>query len=229
MIRRLGCFHFAEGYQDPIGALNAALDEVGDLSGSLVVLPEAFNNGRPYYDHPQMSPLFSAANVLRSLADLAIRHQASFVVGLLDPPNNSCAIVRPDGWQMLSHKKTDDTSRNYVPWLGTDPANPITVEDIAIGVLLCKDVDCPGSLIADLDALQASRSVVCIPACMSAVYFSGEYLNSLCWSGKYLVLANSRPDGCDSFITNNRRQKVASTADRSAGGNRRNQVIIRGF
>jgi hypothetical protein len=60
MLKALGCFHFRENFEDPIGSLRSELKRKGagnDISGSLIALPEAFNLGAPYYppDYPKVT------------------------------------------------------------------------------------------------------------------------------------------------------------------------------
>jgi hypothetical protein len=45
-VARIGLFHFATNHRDPIGSLTDALSKNDDTGNSLIVLPEAFNNGR---------------------------------------------------------------------------------------------------------------------------------------------------------------------------------------
>jgi hypothetical protein len=49
MIKGLGCFHFVEDYSRPIESLDYALGGHDGVSGSLIILPEAFNNGKFYW------------------------------------------------------------------------------------------------------------------------------------------------------------------------------------
>jgi hypothetical protein len=50
MFSKLGFFRFAADYNKPIESLENAIKAHGDVSGSLVVLPEAFNIGKYYRD-----------------------------------------------------------------------------------------------------------------------------------------------------------------------------------
>ena len=50
MLGRIGCFHFGKDHDKPIEALSKSLDEAGNVSQSLIVLPEAFNIRKRYYD-----------------------------------------------------------------------------------------------------------------------------------------------------------------------------------
>jgi hypothetical protein len=54
MLKRVSFFDFVQGSDHPLGCLGAALDRMiarhkRGLSGSLLVLPEAFNLGKLYY------------------------------------------------------------------------------------------------------------------------------------------------------------------------------------
>src|ERR1017187_8481497 len=84
MIERIGYFHFAQDWHDPLGALDVALSRLANLEKCLIVLPEAFNNGRPYYDNPRSEPLFAVDAILAHLREISTERGAVFVVGLLN-------------------------------------------------------------------------------------------------------------------------------------------------
>src|SRR5713101_3194855 len=96
MLNKLGFFHFAQGHDDPFGCLAEALNkksvehDKGDIGGSLIVLPEAFNLGMKYYPHgwPSVSRTTGCAKVsldraLENLHDIAGAHRIVFVAGLI--------------------------------------------------------------------------------------------------------------------------------------------------
>lgn len=51
MFSKLGFFRFVGNYDKPIESLEAAIKAHGDVGGSLIVLPEAFNIGKYYRDY----------------------------------------------------------------------------------------------------------------------------------------------------------------------------------
>lgn len=227
MIKRIGFFHYVEHYDRPIESLATALSGGGGITDSLIVLPEAFNNGKFYDDEPRMAPRLAPADAMRDLAGLARQFGVVFVAGLLDPPHNLAVLVSQDGDKLLAYKKSNDRTGNYEPWHGPDPANPIMIDDVCVGILLCNEVDYPNDLIAKLDRHNGVRKVICVPACMSSAYFSGDSMAYEHWLGKYTVLANSREYGCGSFITDTKGKKVITFGYPRRLGQDGNQIIHR--
>ncbi len=208
MIKRIGCFHFVQNYANPFGALRDALGEHGDVSDSLIVLPEAFNNGKPYYDQPRGQPVFGAKHALNELREIAAKERLILVVGLLAWPSSSAYLIDGAGARLICRKKSDDGSNNYEASQAglVGECNPIAYDGADIGALMCNEIDHYGAgLSARLDECTSARRIICIPAWMSATYFGSDRLMTDHWEGKYVALANSNPYGCGSFIANTRR------------------------
>src|ERR1039458_6010975 len=209
MLEQLGCFHFVVDYGPPFGALRKALSESADVRNCLIVLPEAFNYGRFYYDRVRTSPKFSAAEALNELAVLAWAWGVAFVVGLLEPPHSVAYLLEPTGQvRRLCHKGTKDWPGLYTPWTGVDPDNPTTYCGVQLGVLICNEIEDPEGLLRKMNLSLPTRQVLCVPSCLTGLFSGGSISNR--WTGRYMVLANSRPDseGCGSFIANERGWQV---------------------
>lgn len=125
VIERIGFFHFADDYHDPFGSLNAALLEQDNLGNSLIVVPEAFNNGRSYYDAPRGQPKFTFREAVIELTRIAAERGAAFVAGLLAPPFNSAYFVDGSGAVSLCSKKCDDQTGHSNPAPGTVTSLPL--------------------------------------------------------------------------------------------------------
>lgn len=216
MLAGVGHFHFVEEYGEPIASLKTALAE-HNARDFLLVLPEAFNFGRSYYDEPGRPPKFSAAEVLTNLCEVAGKRSVVFVVSLLDPPHSSAYFVTQDGkCQLLARKKSDDYSRNYWRWEGGDPHNPIEYDGVCIGVMICNEVQgYAHQLAAKCDKSRSHRKLLCISARMGADWFGSSNLNYDPWWGKYVVLANSNPHGCGSFIADTRGVRTIHSGQRN--------------
>lgn len=227
MIDAIGFFHLATGHDAPIESLKTELRRCGNPRNTLLVLPEAFNNGKLYHQKPFMAPNIPAAVMLRELADLAVQSGITFVGGMLAPPFNSAFLVEQGGWRLLSHKKSYDGTRNYLPWTGQDTANPFLIDAVSVAVLLCNEVENAEPTVQALNATGSERKVICVAACMTESYFTDEALGCLYWSGIHVILANSRPDGCGSFITDIHRRKRANYGRLDRPTEQNNQIQIR--
>jgi predicted amidohydrolase len=228
MLRKIGFFHFAENHGDPFGELELALPEFDDSCDSLIVLPEAFNNGRSYYDTPRGQPIFGQGEAVDRLARLSEERRIVFVAALLDPPRSSAYLIDRSGARLICHKKSDDCSGNYEPYeANCDPANPIDYQDACIGVLICKDIQEGHAelLVKGVRKRTSTYKVICVPACMDDSWFGvtpdRPHLGSVLWTDMHLIVANSNPAGCWSFMTNPKREAVPVPA------RERNQIILR--
>lgn len=106
----------------------------------------------------------------------------------------------------------DDTvGRNYTGRVGkADFQNPIQYQEMMIGALICVDAHFPISM---AEALRDRRErvvnacrVICVPAHMAKDNLGNGKSGSPValvhgWTDKILVVANSKADGIDSFIT----------------------------
>lgn len=206
-LSRLGFFKFVDGYDAPVKALRNALSEVeGQIAGALVVLPEAFNIGRFYRD---AGPCNYDPSILCDLQSLAATYRIQFVAGLViespdgpNPPFNSAFFIDGQGSTLICRKHKSDGYSASTPCIdGFDVNNPLVVDGVSIGALICMDCDDPSRervLAAGL-AASSDCKVVCIPACMNKVYGAEAIARS--WPKHFVVLCNSDPHGCRSFIS----------------------------
>ena len=175
-----------------------------DTRNSLIVLPEAFNNGRSYYDYPRGQPSFVCHEMVYELTRIAAQFGTAFVTGLLDPPKAAACFIDQDGATLMRHKMGDDQTGHYAPCTaGCDFGNPIEKGGVYLGTLVCNDIQGHARGIAErLDQRGDIPRIVCIPCCMGAQWFGSGPLTTIYWKGKYVIVANSNADGCGSFIAN---------------------------
>jgi hypothetical protein len=206
MWSRIGFFHFAENYHDPLDSLGSALLEHPDVRDILIVLPEAFNNGRSYDDQPRMRPRFSWSETVDELSRLGEASGVAFVAGLLAPPLSSSYYVDRLGGRLVRHKMCDDYVGHYVPCAtGCDFNNPFEV----VGGLICNDIERHAQrMTAALGNRDGVRRVVCVPACMGEQWFGTGPLTAEYWLGSYVIVANSNAYGCGGFISNTRGERA---------------------
>ena len=204
MFERVGVFHFPEGHKTPIPALEDAISKHPGVRSSLIVLPEAFNNGEVYNggDCPPRIP----AELMRSeLSAIAKRHSLVFVSGLLHEVagviRNSAYLVDGCGSRLMVHKGAND-----------DVENPIEIEGVCLGCLICSDArDNRYRVTEKMEGSGLARKIVCIPASMSAGTFEGRTLPLAEYRNKYVLMANGKPPypvGAGSFIANKSGSKV---------------------
>jgi predicted amidohydrolase len=231
-IDRIGYFYFVAGHADPLGALQAALGNYGDVSHSLIVLPEGFNNGRPYngadlHDRPQgRGAQIDHRATLRKLTCIAESKKVVFVVGILDGVYNSAYLAEGGQARLMCRKAGNDGTGNYNPCTADcDKDNPVDFPEAGVSIItsICMDFSGWARLDSLTEKCGAGRRVLCIPASMSAEYFTGDSHTSGHLLGKYVVLANStqpnRAD-CGSFIGSREGRKVARCGPAGAqGGN----------
>jgi hypothetical protein len=160
MIQKIGFFHFVTS-TDPVETLEAEIQkkDEGYVTDALVVLPEAFNIGVPYWgekierDPPKTEPI-----VLFKLQKLCERFTMSLVAGLIiktpngpDPPYSSAYLIDSEGFGLLCHKMGDDRTAvrqsggetcrpNYTRCPdGCDAHNVTIYRNLAIAALICMD------------------------------------------------------------------------------------------
>ena len=197
--------------------------ECGDPGGSLVVLPEGFNKGRPYGDLPWGQPKITRADALGLLVALAASQDVAFVAGLLDPPFSAAYWVDGNNAVLMRHKAGADQTGNYVPCAkDCDSSNPIETDDMVIGALICNDIQLPDArrLAASIDGSARTRKAICIPACMEPGWFGSGPLTYDHWKRKCVVVANSNAAGCGSFIS-------SFTGEREIFAEPRNRVVLK--
>ena len=92
MLRRVGFFHFCgEDRSDPDGSLRASLLEAAkaeDISGSLVVTPEAFNIRNGYWsDDRQLD-----RSIPTVLVALSVEFKIALLAGLIEEGNSGAGL-----------------------------------------------------------------------------------------------------------------------------------------
>jgi len=188
MFKRVGFFHFVQNQRDPLGSLDKALKDrsadymSGDISGSLIVLPEAFNLGKSYYHlhHPkttwtQGGAMFPLWATLEWLRNSAAARGVVFVAGLVGDQFSSAYWVDYNGPpHLMCHKLGEDHSGNYWPWVPGDGNgdNPIERYGACVGSLICLDALEAGktairqrreNLISDIKSRDRLHGVLCVP------------------------------------------------------------------
>ena len=153
----------------------------GGITGSLIVLPEAFNLGKPYYaprgtqyapGTPRI-PLHDAVNTLGALSSL---YGVVFLAGLTGDSYTSAYWIAPETEPILMcHKRSDDKTKNYLVAPMPDHHNPIEQRGVCAGALVCVDAldepearDRRRQLLDRMTESTAPHKVVCIPARMSS-------------------------------------------------------------
>ena len=220
MLKRVGFFHFVDGRADPVGSLRAAIEikaRARDVTGSLIVLPEAFNIGMNYYDEgcPDYDPC-----VLSLLRDIASLYRVGFVAGLViedgagpTPPHSSVYYVDGDVQRLICHKHGSDNRESAVYTAfdsdDCDITNPIEQKGACIAAMLCMDIE-QTERREDLVKKAASSSqpirAFCIPAHMSPQWQRGLQRKTRLDSSLpdeslvHVVVANSNPASSPSFV-----------------------------
>jgi len=126
----------------------------------------------------------------------------------------------------------DDTvGRNYTERVGkADFRNPIPYQDVMIGALICVDAHFPKSLEESLHDRQErvvnACRVICVPVHMAKGNLgNGKSGNTVAlvpgWTDRMLVVANSKADGIDSFITDSSGTILEPTV-----GGQQNRVVV---
>jgi predicted amidohydrolase len=179
-IEKLGFYNFVNFEQPPIDSLQTALERAiekerslnpeWEVSGSLIVLPEACNIGN--YLQPVLEPRAEAFH--EALQKLAGHLQVTFIAGILERRLNSAYMIDADGSQLMCHKIGEDLSRLYDPCANPDRCNPIFLKNASVAALICMDAteNAPGHLKCRRDALldrleadagSVGTKIICIP------------------------------------------------------------------
>ena len=218
MLKALGFFHFRENVEDPIGSLESELERKGareDISGSLIVLPEAFNLGAPYYPpgYPKVTGTPGDAKIplvlaIKELREIAREWSVAFVAGLLGETYSSAYwIDQKEAPELMCHKMGNDRTGHYLPWngaQGSDGKNPIECEGACASALICLDaVECPEetqaarerreNLMRHVKHCARPHRILCVPAQMGSQCGVPEE------DGVYSILANAN---AISFVKN---------------------------
>jgi predicted amidohydrolase len=205
MFERVGVFHFPERHHAPIPALKDALSQHPGVRNSLIVLPEAFNNGADYNDEDR--PPRIDADLMRSeLSAIANEHGLLFVAGLLAPmlgePASCAYLIDGRGSRLMVRKGAEH-----------DVEDPIEAEGVCVGCLICSDAYNFVSRNRVTEKVEKSilaRKVVCIPASMSTGTFESPSFPLPEYRNKYVLMANGKPSsfGAGSFIANKGGTKI---------------------
>jgi predicted amidohydrolase len=206
MFSNIGFFRFVAGYDTPVPSLKTALEKHGRVGGSLIVLPEGFNIGKYYRTEGRCN---YDKRVLGALQSLAAKCNVTFVAGLIveepnapNPPFSSIYLIDASSSTLICRKQGDDGYPNYTPFSAVpDAPNPIQYGGSSIAAIVCMDCDSPQVFRPIEDRLSKAQGpkIVCIPACMNKVY--GDHAIAGSWPTHHVVLANSDPHGCNSFIS----------------------------
>jgi hypothetical protein len=198
-ITKLG-FYNPQNPDAPLETLTAALEKVRNLlSGSLLVLPEAFNIGTRY---SCATPIQKDPRILCELQGLCADYDLCIVAGLIvgGPndrgvyPYSSAYLIDAGGAGLLCHKINCDSQGPYTTCLdGCDGHNAIAYRNVAICSLICMDSyerhrserhERLEKKIAEV--LNVQHRIVCVPAYI-------EVTKPRFWGIKnsYRVVANS--------------------------------------
>jgi predicted amidohydrolase len=184
-IQRIGVFHYgkrdqaSQGPGSAISQLRAELDKSGDLSNSLLVLPEAFNIDGPYSERADGSKPTHDPSIRRHLSELSKLFKVAFVAGVMDgkqpiradalPQRYNSALLVDGSTELVLSRKSFDDGIGYV---AEAYCQSVTYRGLTITCLICADSfqhnrtnnkEC-------LKRLQARRdqstgvSILCIPS-----------------------------------------------------------------
>lgn len=169
-----------EAPETPITRLTSALNGDIDVSGSLLVLPEAFNIGTSY---SCCYTIQKDPRILCELQRLCCSFNISIVAGLIISgpadqgvyPYSSAYLINAHGATLLSHKMNSDSQGPYTACPnGCDGHNASIYRNIALCSLICMDAFvCYGRERHDqlekklLAAQNVQYRIVCVP-CNSA-------------------------------------------------------------
>jgi len=202
----VAAFHFVQDHAHPIGALTSALEKRTCTPDTLIVLPEAFNLGKPYQAGPAA---FRRDDIIAGLLAISEAEAHAFVVGLLEDqppsgenPHSSVYFVDRSGPRLICHKQYPDGQGDYTTCpVAPDDNNPIVLEDTTIVSLICMDVQNSNRcdrLGKCAQAAKKSQNLICIPAAMSTEWFGiisvGKLIQLISPQDQYkshIIMANS--------------------------------------
>lgn len=229
--RKLGLFRFVADYNKPVASVEAAIKVHSDIGGSLIVLPEAFNIGKYYGDQggdcDHSRKIFDQLKTVAGSFDVTF--VAGLIVEEPNgptPPFSSAYLIDGSGGILVCRKHGDDRSDvspltaenvrllwnapiskrirlpNYTPFETTpDVRNPIQYRGSSIAAMIC--MDCNDEQVSgpvkEGFSKQAGPKIVCIPACINKDF--GDEAIAGMWPQHHVILANSNPNGCRSFIS----------------------------
>jgi len=223
-LSKVGFFHFGANHEAPLASLCAAVREHTNarLAGALIVLPEAFNYPTDYWDRDK--PAHPDPRLKHELHVIARELRVVFVAGLIDPDEKSSAYLidgqRPP--KLICHKASDDKLGHYTPYREGDAmsGNPLpsdeSFDQICVAALICNDatydldplvLKLRQTVTVKLDGCNLKHKILCIPACDRTSARSQFPRDS---KNRILVLANSYPSECGSFIMINGAEKESA-------------------
>ena len=178
LIRRLGFFDFKDDCRNPLTLL---VDELtrknkSELQGTLLVLPEALNLGRPYYGSTGV-PSIPAGDVLKCLKIHAVECEMMFVASLLSEGYSEAYWVDPEhSPELMCQEAMPDDSQTYQCGRVDVGRNPIDRYGACVGALICRDSFVINSTPAACQRRQAviekileseGHRIMCVPATAS--------------------------------------------------------------
>jgi predicted amidohydrolase len=195
MFEKIGFFHFGRDWGNPTQALEDKLEckrRAECVADSLMVLPEAFNIGKSFWEAGDCN---YDPSVLARLGDIAKCFDVTFVAGLStnddrpqsgSPYNSAYLIDR--GMQPVLLCRKEAATADYTPYLNGDP-NVVQCRGVSIAALICADVLQPyPERHQQLKMELGAWGVLCVPAAMGLGIRDGI---SSDWSNCWVVLANS--------------------------------------
>ena len=237
---KLGFFHYGNpDKSEPVTSLLGVLTRraaVEPVAGSLIVLPEAFNIGKPYYD-ASTRPNTDAA-IVGVLQAVAREFRLAFVAGLVlkddaGLPYSGAYLVTRQECTALSYKRTaDDTAYFSNPNYQSYPREwhyPVAYGEACVGALVCADATpfVPAA-ISDIrerqrlirDRMAGPCRILAVPVCMSSHYSACGIADE--WPDAHVIVANSHPTGCGShLVVRGRHERSLKAAE--------NDVILLGL
>lgn len=185
VLRRVGFFDFADECSDPVALLEQELScqNKPNLQGTLLVLPEALNLGRPYYGPKEpatIGPSVPADEVLVRPKIHAVEYKMVFVAGLLKEGYCEAYWVDPEHTpELMCRKAGEDGSENYRGGSVDVGHNPINRYGACVGAFICLDsLDCKEerpaararrrAVIKKIGQSEDLHRIMCIPSYMSS-------------------------------------------------------------
>jgi hypothetical protein len=137
MFEKIGFFHFGRDWRNPIEALQSKLESTRraeDVANSLIVLPEAFNIGKGFWEQGDCN---YDASVLAHLGAIAVDFQVAFVAGLSTyddrpasgSPYNSAYLIdrgsQPNMCEGVHDGIKSDWARSWVVLANSNPSDRV--------------------------------------------------------------------------------------------------------
>jgi predicted amidohydrolase len=224
VLERVGYFHFVDSFENPIETLTEEISKAKarqEINNSLIVLPEAFNQGH----YSSGDPKISACKTRAELRRLAALHKLTFVAGILDGRCNTACWIDAAGSQLMCHKMGNDGTDLYDPCIeNCEKENPLDCTNARLGALICMDAIAPTlerhrkALFQKVRASTSTR-IICVPARFKKI--SGDTKSTQDLSGCWYVVANGSWTGLSSSITDPAGVEIEAT-----GGDTKNEIKV---